>query len=263
MLMSFARTHARTAGLLTLLTLTVTLSAPTPAHAQQVVAPNSLAAANGNLDNRFPFLVNGGIRYQQVYNASQFGGVGAGSQITQIAFRPDAAFAAFSRNLSNVTIQFSTIGAAADSLSGTFASNIGANVTTVYAGSLTLSSAFTGPAGGPKDFDVLINLQTPFTYNPAGGNLLLDVLNASPEANSIGVFLDAEDTTGDSVSRVWGAEGVPGAATGTVDTVGLVTRFTFSQAASSAAPEPASLALLALSGLPVVGAVVRRRRRAA
>jgi hypothetical protein len=38
--------------------------------------------------------------------------------------------------------------------------------------------------------------------------------------------------------------------------------FLIGSAASSAAPEPASLALLALSGLPVAGAVVRRRRAA-
>lgn len=36
----------------------------------------------------------------------------------------------------------------------------------------------------------------------------------------------------------------------------------FSAVATSAAPEPASLALLALSGLPLVGAVIRRRRAA-
>ena len=254
------------------LALAVALAPSPAAHAQQVVAPNSLAAAEGNLENRLPFLVNGGMRYQQVYNASQFATVGAGNPITQIAFRPDATDgAAFSRNLSNVTIRLSTTTAAADGLSDTFASNVGADVVTVFTGSLTLASAFTGPRAGPKDFDIVINLTTPFVYNPAAGNLLLDVLNSSPEDNSIGVFFDAETGTGDSVSRIFSNEGQPNSATGSgigsPSSLGLATRFTFTPVASAAAPEPGSLALLALMGLPViatgcrgVGAFVRRNR---
>ena len=50
-----------------------------------------------------------------------------------------------------------------------FANNVGADDTIVHSGSLFLSSAFTGPAGGPKGFDILIHLTTPFTYDPASG----------------------------------------------------------------------------------------------
>jgi hypothetical protein len=229
---------------------------PQVAQAQQVVAPNSLAGVEGNAENRFPFLVDGGLRLQQVFNASQFSAISGPTQITQIAFRPDSSLgAAFSRTLSNVTIQLSTTSAAADGLSLTFASNIGADVTTVRSGSLTLSSSFTGV--GPKDFDILINLTTPFTYNPASGNLLMDVLNQSPENNNISLFFDAPNTTGDSSSRIYGTEGAPGATAGTSDSSGMVTRFTFGNA-SVAAPEPGTLALLALG---IVGRVLAKRRK--
>jgi hypothetical protein len=236
----------------------------TPAHAQQTVAPNSLAGVEGDVLNRLPFAANGGVRYQQVYNASQFSSLSGPGQITQIAFRPDAQFGdAFTLNGLDVTIQLSTTAASADGLSLTFASNQGADVTTVYSSALSLSSAATGPAGGPKDFDLIINLTTPFTYNPAAGNLLLDIRNASP-GNYIGISnFDATGIMGDSVSRVLSREGSFNDLTGTADTHGLITRFTINPIAS-AAPEPGTLALLALTGLPVAGAVTGRvgiRRR--
>jgi hypothetical protein len=51
----------------------------------------------------------------------------------------------------------STTSANPNALSTTFANNIGADDTVVFgAGALALSSAFTGPAGGPKNFDIVI-----------------------------------------------------------------------------------------------------------
>jgi hypothetical protein len=200
--------------------------------------------------------VNGGIRYQQVYNASQFSGP---ILITQIAFRPDGdgSTTAFNRTLSNINIALSTTSAAEGSLSLVFANN-----TTVYSGPLTLTSAFTGPVGGPKDFDIVINLQTSFLYNPLVGNLLMDVLNSSPESNDILMFFDATDNPSDGTQRVTGNEGAPTELVApTQDPVALVTRFT-GGTISAAAPEPGSLALLAITGLPRAGTIVRRRRRA-
>src|SRR5437899_2488814 len=115
-------------------------------------------------------------------------------------------------------INMSTISAGPDGLSTTFATNVGANDTIVYArGTLALSSSFTG--AGPKDFDIHIIFTTPFLYNPAAGNLLLDVRNFGAGTTT---QFDAQLTPGDSISRVYSL-GI--AATGVADSDGLITQF--------------------------------------
>jgi len=238
------------------------LTAPR-ACAQIVVAPGANAAVEGNINNFFPFNIGDSAnfdRYQQVYGASEFTSLPTGGLlITQIAFRPDAiGGAAFSSTLPNVQINLSTTSTAVDAMSDTFASNVGANDTVVFSGALSLSSAFTGPAGGPKDFDILINLSTPFLYDPSAGNLLLDVRNFGGGTTTP---FDAENTVGDGVSRVATyADGVNPATGDFRDSVGLVTRFTFAPDIG-VVPEPGTLALAGTGLLPLAGAVVRRKRR--
>jgi PEP-CTERM motif len=118
---------------------------------------------------------------------------------------------------------------------------------------LSLSRSFTGPAGGPMDFDVVITLTTPFFYNPAAGNLLRDVRNFGGGTTTV---LDAESTTGDSIGRVHTTSSSPGGVNspnaGHGDSAGLVTQFTYT------VPEPAAACLV------VIGAglcCVSRQRR--
>jgi hypothetical protein len=224
-------------------------------HAQNVVVPSGATATEGNSNNAFPFDIGDGasMRYQQVYGASDFSAVPMGGGfITQIAFRPDAdGGAAFSSTLPSIRIDLSTTTAAVDGLGTTFADNVGANDTIVYGGAsgapLSLSSAFTGPAGGPKDFEILVNLTTPFFYNPAAGNLLLDVRNFG---GGMTTAFDAVDTLGDSVSRAsTNVSDVNSSSADFTDSLGLVTRFTF-----QAVPEPSIWTLLLL-GLTITFAL--------
>jgi hypothetical protein len=70
----------------------------------------------------------------------------------------------------------------------------------------------------------VIPLTTPFTYNPANGNLLLDVRNFSGGTTTV---FDAQNTTADPVSRVYTfAGGVNSATADVVSTIGLVAQFT-------------------------------------
>jgi hypothetical protein len=174
------KTKSTTCGFrrFTLLGALLLLGAINPAHAivPTIVVPNSDTMVEGNSNNSYPFnITTFGLpsqRYQQVYTASQFSGLpSGGGLITQIIFRPDAfAGHAFTSTLPDIQIDLSTTSAADAGLSTTFANNVGANDTVVFArGPLTLHSAFTGPPNGPKDFDIVITLTTPFFYDPGPG----------------------------------------------------------------------------------------------
>jgi len=245
---------------LTLLGALLLLGVISPAYAitPDIVVPNSLSNTEGNSNNGYPFdLAETGLssqRYQQVYAASQFSGLPSGGGfITQLIFRPDAgAGHAFTSTLPDIQIDLSTTSAGDDGLSTTYANNVGADDTVVFArGHLTLSSAFTGPPNGPKDFDIIITLTTPFHYDPAHGNLLMDVRNFGGGTTT---FFDSVVTFGDGVSRVFNTN-VNGT-TGTTDTSGLVTGFTI-------VPEPNSAAMLLTGGGTLLAwfSWCRRRQR--
>ncbi len=231
---------------------------PSQAQAAQVVSPNANASSEGNSANGFPFSISdfalSSQRYQQVYNAAEFSSITSPMVITQIAFRPNAlGAAAFSSTLPSIQIDMSTTSAAADTMNATFGSNVGANDTVVFPqGPLSLSSAFTGPAAGPKDFDIVINFTTPFLYNPSAGNLLLDVRNFGGGSTT---QFDAQNLNGDGSSRDYSdIDSNVGGASGTLTSFALVTRFTFTPV-----PEPSAGILLMVGGFLL--AAFRERSR--
>lgn len=228
---------------------------PADAIGLTITTPNRLAPIEGGVNNGFPFNIDAfnppAQRYQQVFAASEFSMLTSAGYVTHIRFRPDAQFGdAFLSTLPNVQIDLSTTSKAPDQLSTTFLDNIGADRTTVYRGSLILSSANTGLPQAPRNFDIAIALQ-PFLYNPASGNLLLDVFNFSGGATT---QFDAQSINGDSVSRVYTLDGVNNPV-GFKDTTGLVTQFDIQPA--PAIPTPALL-----PGLVGVGVALWRKAKA-
>jgi hypothetical protein len=140
------------------------------------------------------------LRLQQVYGGSQFP---AGYlHITELRFRPSTDFStgAFTTAVDNVQINLSTTTKQPNSLSMIFAENTGANNIVVFSGPLSLSSQFSGPAGGPKDFDIRVPLQTPFSYNRAQGNLLIDIRNFS--GGPLRYVIDSDNAV-DQSSRIY------------------------------------------------------------
>jgi hypothetical protein len=181
--------------------LAVGILLTTPLYGASIVVPNSLETVEGNGENAYPFNVDS-MRYQQVYVASNFSELLYPELITQIIFRPDAEYGpAFSATLSNVQINLSTTPASPGSMSFVFADNVGPDDVVVHSGPLVLTSAASGPIDGPKDFDIVINLQTPFLYAPSQGNLLLDIRNFS---GAVTGFFDAHaDYTTSPIARVY------------------------------------------------------------
>ena len=150
--------------------------------------------------SRYPFFINENesMRYQQVYNSSDFDAIGGdGGNITQIAFLYGE-FAMTARGLSSLEINLSTTSKSPDHLSPVFEENIGDDQTTVYGpGELLFVNA-------PGTDLIAITLEHPFYYNPfSGRNLLMEIKNASgnppspdpPMFGSIGVNIFTEDTS--------------------------------------------------------------------
>ncbi|CAN5365514.1 hypothetical protein BH09PLA1_BH09PLA1_05340 [soil metagenome] len=240
--------------------------------AATVVAPNGQAGSLGNgqdNDTRF-FSRSGdtdGNRYQQIYDAGQFTAFGTTEQITGIALRAKQNGGLFPNvfgptvTVSNIQIRLSTTQRnssidGANPISNVFADNIGADLTTVYSGSLTATTA----TAGTTDFGYVINFQTPFAYTKGSGNLLLDVLipaGATTTESGFSGYSRPDTQTGDALGAnandgIASAFGLTAAQDlGANSTTGLVTRF------ATAVPEPTALGLVLA---PAIASLRRRRR---
>ncbi len=204
-----------------------------PASAQIIVG------APATSYNFIPFGSNAGFpEYQQVYASSDFSGT---ITIEDIEFYTVAGTGTGTPNPGVVTISLSTTSAAVNGLSTNLSANIGSNNTTVYDAVLPAVQS-----SGVLD----IPLSTPFTYNPANGNLLVDLVEGTPYSGGPGFeFNGASDGV---FSR-----GYSGQTISADNNSGLVTGF-------SVTPLPAALPLFA-TGLGALGLFgwCRKRKAAA
>jgi hypothetical protein len=213
----------------------------------QIVIPGHRENSEGNTAFE-PFAV-APSRLQQVYAGSEFGGGNFAAYINGIVFRPDDATGQpFITTIPSVQIDLSTSSKVPDALSPVFADNVGADDKVVFGpGPLKLSSNGGLCGNGPCTFDIYVPFQRPFFYNPAAGNLLLDIRTFIPATTT---FYDAEYLPGGSVSIVGG---LLGDTTGTTASRGLVTLFIVTPV-----PEASSVVLF-LVGAGFLVLLIRRR----
>lgn len=164
--------------------------------------------------NYYPFGGYSG-RFQEVYTASAFPGT---ITIRALKFyNTQATLGATSLPSGTWTVALSTTTSADwNRLSPNFDANVGSNNTTVFTGNLSQPWSFPNT--------LTINLSTPFTYVPANGNLLMDVLASNISTTGPLVYFDTTGYNGgaENGSTIIGHVDVNGVTSG----YGLVTGFT-------------------------------------
>lgn len=245
-------------GIALAIVLCLALGHGAAARAATVLIAGAGAETDGNYNSGFPFntsLFRGGsMRLQQVYEAGELAALPGPQYLTAIAFRADGAYGkGFTAATLDLRIDLSTTPRGADDLSAKFTDNIGPDRHTVFEGTITLSSAATAMTGGARLFDIVLALTDPFLFDPARGNLLLDIRSFGTTATT---QMDAVNTRADGLSRVVARDAY--ATMGAADTVGLVTEFTFQP---RPVPLPPPIWLLATSLVALADLGRRRGRR--
>jgi hypothetical protein len=223
--------------------------------AAQVTAPAAFGAAEAPT-NQFGITQVDEVTYQVQYAAAQLVGLSVGQQITGVQFRLDSGEPAQNLNYASYSLQISQAANAITGMSPSFAANM-LNPVTVYNAPLTFTAASMPTGSTPNAFGPSISFTAPYIYQ--GGDLVLLFRHSTSETGTVsGVGLDADNANNTNTGYraqfdVFQNSEVASNTTATV----AVTRFV---TANAAAPEPGSLALLVLTGLPVAGAVIRRNR---
>lgn len=196
----------------------------------------------------YPFMCNDtgsnvapSIMWQEAYNSSFFPGAVTISSL-QFQFFSGFGPAVLLGGKYSFSLGYSAVGLA-----------LGSSLSSNFMGSPTAVGTFPIPAGG-INFGTLLtfNLTTPFAYNPATADLLLevDVINQDNVANTGANGYNWADFTGVQVARAFCLNNI-GCFTGTPD--GLVTTFN-----ATTVPEPGTLVMFG-SGLIGLAGIARRR----
>jgi hypothetical protein len=220
----------------------------------------TITIGTADTGNCVPFMCNGSetstgpsVTYQQVYSASTFSGpVSIAAENFLWVFAQS--FGGNDTLLGGTYVfTLSTTSAPVNGLSTNLSANLGADAAQVL--SVTIA-----PGGVSFGASYTFTNTTPFDYNPASGNLLLQVAvsNQDDVANGDGnSYVDADDT-GALTSRAYTFPSGPAAGSYS-DGSGLVTTFTYGPVSIS---EPDPL-LLTVGGLLLLIGVARVRGHAA
>ena len=202
-----------------------------------LVTPNGLTSTPGNTNNSFPWARNtASMRIQFLIDSSHFTAQGVVSPIiiSKLRYRPYTQPSATvvtwaGGSWPNVRIDMATSPLDWSAASGTFANNLGPDVTTVLNGPVTVQGGSTTGMGVVVPWHIDIPLTTNFLYDPtSGSDLTIDIYLNGTGWTGVSRAADHHSAAGQALgSRVYDTTGITGT-TGTVATsYGAVTEFTY------------------------------------
>ena len=194
-LSSYKSSAARHDMLFTLLiTLFLTFCVETEVRAGTLVVPNVLATNDADSAINVPA---GPVAYHYMimFDASQFSALSGPSFLTQFTFRPDLNSDMTGPRTIAARIYASTTKLTIAGMSQIFSQNIGTNNTLVFDGILSqVTQNLPGP-GNTRQFDMPTPFTTPFLYDPAQGNLVLDFRVSNDDGQPISFDAVTDDPT--------------------------------------------------------------------
>jgi hypothetical protein len=196
------------------------------AHADELVVPNAYAEQEGGLAFHN---ITDQHRVMLVYDASQFASFGGPMLITQLAIRPNSAQPGPGTVIEhNLRTFLSTTSMSPATPSTTFADYIGADYTLAACGAAdAFTTAYQPGPGSTMAFDITVPLETPFRYDPAAGNLLVEFQSGPPAPEGSMIF---DFVAGDPSVNGVAAIGSSTADSGQVVGIGFVLQFTIQAA---------------------------------
>ena len=196
--------------------------------------------------------------YQQIFSASLFSTLGpGGGLIREIDLYTSAFFHDFADGTAKgFSVELSVVSEDPGALSPVFAANLGSKVTLFNDPSLSIGVVANNDPGGASV--AIVGLGKPFRYDPALGNLLVQItgLNTPPQRSGDheGDDLPLDAVRGSAfTSAVWSS--VPGATSGRITGDALVMGFRFFPV-----PEPTPVALLASAAIGSAALGIRFRK---
>ncbi len=109
--------------------------------------------------------------------------------LTELRNRPDSGTNSPRTMNTEMIFRISTTEQDPENLSFTFADNVGDDEMVIIDGPITWSTENIGPPEGPRAFDIVMEFEKPFYYDPSQGNLLIDW--TLPTSTTWTIFEDA------------------------------------------------------------------------
>lgn len=141
---------------------------------QVIIVPNASAESDGNAFGTTPGGDDPGARNLNIYDSSQFKALSGPAYLMGFALRPDAIAGPSGPKTGDLKIYVSTSDRPISEITATMNDNVGADATLVFDGPFDSSTASLAGPGNTRQFDIVYPFTTPFLYDPAKGNLVLD-----------------------------------------------------------------------------------------
>jgi len=210
-----------------------------------VVIPNGTSTVAGNFANAFPWGSSvaqwPGLRLMSIYDAANFTNQGITSPIliTALRWRPNDGEPAWTGGtFTQATVELSTAPMNYTLATTNYPGNHGPDRTVVHSGPVVHAGGNGGFGGIPVPWSVVVPLATQFVYDPAAGDLVIDV-DYPGGANFVGGTLPQMDVhaAGSQACRIFASSMYP-SANGMTQDHGVVVEISYVPGAGAATSIP-------------------------